>query len=84
MTGPKNRLAALFAACGKNDALKARFMADPKVVLAEYDMPMPDAADCPCCVVAWLWEVVASGCCTGRREVVAVVVVVASGGGGGE
>ena len=42
MTGPKNQLAALFAACGKNDALKARFMADPKVVLAEYDMPMPD------------------------------------------
>ena len=26
-------------------ALKARFMADPKAVLAEYDMPVPDGMD---------------------------------------
>ena len=45
MTGPKNRLAALFAACWKDEALKARFMADPKAVLAEYGMPVPDGID---------------------------------------
>ena len=45
MTGPKNRLAALFAACGKNDALKARFMADPKGVLAEHGLLIPDDID---------------------------------------
>ena len=27
--------------CWKDEALKARFMADPKAVLAEYDMPVP-------------------------------------------
>ena len=38
-------LAELFAACWKDDALKARFMSDPKAVLAEYDMPVPDGMD---------------------------------------
>ena len=38
-------LAELFAACWKDDALKARFMRDPKAVLAEYDMPVPDGMD---------------------------------------
>ena len=42
MTGPTKSIAALFTACGRNDALRARFMADPRAVLAEYDMPMPD------------------------------------------
>ena len=42
MTEQKNALAQLFAACWKDEALKARFMADPKAVLAEYDMPVPD------------------------------------------
>ena len=42
MTEQKNQLASLFAACWKDEALKARFMADPKAVLAEYDMPVPD------------------------------------------
>ena len=42
MTEEKNKLAQLFAACWKDEALKARFMADPKAVLAEYGMPVPD------------------------------------------
>ena len=45
MTEEKNILAQLFAACWKDEALKARFMADPKAVLAEYDMPVPDTLD---------------------------------------
>ena len=45
MTEEKNTLAQLFAACWKDEALKARFMADPKAVLAEYDMPVPDNLD---------------------------------------
>ena len=45
MTEEKNALARLFAACWKDEALKARFMADPKAVLAEYDMPVPDNLD---------------------------------------
>ena len=45
MTEQKNALARLFAACWKDEALKARFMADPKAVLAEYDMPVPDNLD---------------------------------------
>ena len=42
MTEERNQLAALFAACWKDEAFKARFMSDPKTVLAEYDMPVPD------------------------------------------
>ena len=42
MTEQKNALAHLFAACWKDEALKARFMADPKAVLAEYGMPVPE------------------------------------------
>ena len=45
MTEQKKQLASLFAACWKDEALKARFMADPKAVLAEYDMPVPDNID---------------------------------------
>jgi hypothetical protein len=45
MTEQRNALAALFAACWKDEALKARFMSDPKAVLAEYDMPVPDGMD---------------------------------------
>ena len=45
MTEQKNALAQLFAACWKDETLKARFMADPKAVLAEYDMPVPDGMD---------------------------------------
>ena len=42
MTEQKNKLAELFAACWKDEALKARFMADPKAVLAEYGMAVPE------------------------------------------
>jgi hypothetical protein len=45
MTEQKNQLASLFAACWKDEALKARFMADPKAVLAEHGMPVPDGMD---------------------------------------
>ena len=45
MTEQKNKLAELFAACWKDEALKARFMSDPKAVLAEYGMPVPDGID---------------------------------------
>ena len=45
MTEQKSALAQLFAKCWKDEALKARFMADPKSVLAEYDIPVPDNMD---------------------------------------
>ena len=45
MTEQKNALAQLFAACWKDETLKARFMNDPKAVLAEYGMPVPDNLD---------------------------------------
>ena len=45
MTEQRNQLAELFAACWKDDALKQRFMSDPKSVLAEYDMDVPDGMD---------------------------------------
>ena len=45
MTEQKNALARLFAACWKDEAFKARFVADPKAGLAEYDMPVPDGID---------------------------------------
>ncbi len=55
MADHKKTLATLFAACWKDDALKARFIADPKSVLAEYGLDVPqgvginvveNAADC--------------------------------------
>ena len=42
MTEQNNAFAELFAACWKDDALKARFMADPKAVLAEHGIDVPD------------------------------------------
>ena len=45
MTEQKNALAQLFAACWKDEALKARFMADPWAVLAEHDMSVPDGIE---------------------------------------
>ncbi|MAB72742.1 MAG: NHLP leader peptide family natural product precursor [Planctomycetaceae bacterium] len=45
MTGHRHSLADLFAACWKDAALKHRFMADPKAVLAEYGMGVPDGMD---------------------------------------
>jgi hypothetical protein len=45
MTEQKNQLATLFAACWKDEALKARLMSDPKAVLAEHGMDVPDGMD---------------------------------------
>ena len=45
MTEQRNALTDLFAACWKDDALKARFMSDPKAVLAERGIDMPDGMD---------------------------------------
>lgn len=45
MTSDQNTLASLFAACWKDDALKARFMNDPKFVLGEYGVAVPDGVD---------------------------------------
>ena len=45
MTEPKNVLARLFAACWKDEALKARFMADPKAVMQEFDLDVPVGID---------------------------------------
>ena len=45
MTEERNKLAKLFAACWKDDALKQRFMSDPGAVLAEYGMDVPDGID---------------------------------------
>ena len=41
MTEERNQLAELFAACWKDEALKARFMSDPKAVLAEHGIDVP-------------------------------------------
>ena len=45
MTEQRNQLAALFAACWKDEALKARFQSDPKAVLAEHGIDVPDGID---------------------------------------
>ena len=45
MTEQRNKLAPLFAACWKDEALKARFMSDPKAVLAEHGMDVPANID---------------------------------------
>ena len=45
MTERRNALAKVFAACWKDEALKARFMADPKAVLAEYGIDVPTNID---------------------------------------
>ena len=42
MSEQLNVLADLFAACWKDEALKTRFMNDPKSVLAEYGIDVPD------------------------------------------
>jgi hypothetical protein len=45
MTEQKNPLASLSAACWKDEALKARLMSDPKAVLADHGMDVPDGMD---------------------------------------
>ena len=41
MTEQRNAMAELFAACWKDEALKARFMTDPKAVMAEHGIDVP-------------------------------------------
>ncbi len=45
MTEQRNAMAKLFAACWKDEALKARFTSDPKAVLAERGIDVPDGID---------------------------------------
>ena len=45
MTEQKKSLAQLFAACWKDEALKTRFMRDPKAVLKEYGLEVPDGME---------------------------------------
>ena len=45
MTKHKSALARLFAACWKDEALKARLLADPKAVLKEHGLDVPDGID---------------------------------------
>ncbi|MFM1832573.1 MAG: hypothetical protein RLZZ461_889 [Planctomycetota bacterium] len=45
MSEQKNTLSTLFAACWKDDALKARFITDPKAVLAEHGIDVPDRVE---------------------------------------
>ncbi len=45
MTEENNKLSALFSACWKDEALKARFMANPAEVLGEFGMEVPAGLD---------------------------------------
>ena len=45
MTEQKNALARIFATCWKDEAFKARFMSDPKGVLKEHGLDVPDSID---------------------------------------
>ena len=45
MTEQRNKMALLFAACWKDEALKARLMSDPTAVLAERGINVPDGID---------------------------------------
>ena len=45
MTKQKNALAQLFAACWKDEALTARFINDPKAVMKQFDLDVPDGID---------------------------------------
>ena len=45
MTEPRNALARLFAACWKDEALKARFLSDPKAVMKEHGLDVPDGIE---------------------------------------
>ena len=45
LTEQKNGLAQLFAKCWKDEALKARIMADPKAVMKDNNLYVPDGID---------------------------------------
>ncbi|MHC4870193.1 MAG: NHLP leader peptide family RiPP precursor [Planctomycetota bacterium] len=45
MTEQESSLAQLFAACWKDEALKARFLSDPKAVMKDFNLEVPDGLD---------------------------------------
>ena len=45
VTELKNALTRIFASCWKDEAMKARFMNDPKAVLQENGLEVPDGID---------------------------------------
>ena len=45
MTKQNHQLASLFAACWKDEALKARFIKDPKAILEEHGIPVVEGMD---------------------------------------
>ena len=45
MNDTRNRLFELFAACWKDEALKNRFMADPRKVLDDHGLEVPEGID---------------------------------------
>ena len=45
MNDQKKALADLFSACWKDEALKARFISDPKTVLVEHGVAFPDGME---------------------------------------
>ncbi len=57
MTERSNTLVDLFDACWKNNALKERFLADPKAVFAEHGMPLPDGMELDVTErrICWWW-----------------------------
>ena len=82
MTEQKNQLASLFAACWKDEALKARFMSDPKAVLLEHGMEVPEGIDVKVvensenCV-----HITMPGVPTGHHELSDAELAAAAGGG---
>ncbi len=82
MTEQKNQLASLFAACWKDEALKARFMSDPKAVLLEHGMEVPEGIDVKVvensenCV-----HITMPGAPTGHHELSDAELAAAAGGG---
>jgi hypothetical protein len=49
----KNPIASLFADCWKDEAMKARLIADPKAVLAEHGLDLPDGMDVKAGVISY-------------------------------
>ncbi len=45
MAEHNDALAKLFAACWRDEALKARFMSDPESVLKDFGLDVPDGCD---------------------------------------
>jgi hypothetical protein len=45
MADHSNAFARVFASCWKDDAFKARFMNDPRAVLADHGVDLPEAID---------------------------------------